>query len=67
MEVEAARLCAQNATEEEIKEIQMYMEQREEYAKAMEEVGVSAIAVHGRTRAQMYEGKSNNAYSKMVK
>lgn len=38
-----------------------------EVSKAMEEVGVSAIAVHGRTRAQMYEGKSNNAYIKMVK
>lgn len=38
-----------------------------EIAKALEEVGVSMIAVHGRTRAQMYEGKSNNEYIKMVK
>ncbi|MBP3890646.1 MAG: FadR family transcriptional regulator [Solobacterium sp.] len=36
METEATRLCAQNATDEEIKEIQMYMEQREEYAKAIQ-------------------------------
>ena len=38
-----------------------------EVAKALENVGVSMIAIHGRTRAQMYEGKSNNEYIKMVK
>lgn len=38
-----------------------------EVAKALEEAGVAMIAVHGRTRAQMYEGKSNNQYIKMVK
>lgn len=36
-------------------------------AKKLEEAGVSAIAVHGRTKSQMYEGKSNNEYIRMVK
>lgn len=30
-----------------------------EFAKAMEEAGADAIAVHGRTREQMYEGKAD--------
>lgn len=38
-----------------------------ELAKAMEEVGVKAIAVHGRTRSQMYEGKADWSYIKAVK
>lgn len=38
-----------------------------EFAKIMEEAGVDAIAVHGRTRAQMYEGKANWDYIKQVK
>lgn len=38
-----------------------------ELAKAMEEVGVQAIAVHGRTRSQMYEGKADWSYIKAVK
>ena len=33
----------------------------------MESVGVSAIAVHGRTRNQMYEGKADWSYIKQVK
>lgn len=36
-------------------------------AKAMEEVGVSAVAIHGRTRSQMYEGKADWSYIKQVK
>ncbi|MEE3487670.1 MAG: tRNA dihydrouridine synthase DusB [Bulleidia sp.] len=36
-------------------------------AKRLEGVGVSAIAVHGRTKGQMYQGKSDNAYIRMVK
>ena len=36
-------------------------------AKAMESVGVSAVAVHGRTRNQMYEGKADWSYIKQVK
>ncbi len=36
-------------------------------AKKLEAVGVQAIAVHGRTKSQMYEGKSNNEYIRMVK
>ncbi|MGM9947266.1 tRNA dihydrouridine synthase DusB [Floccifex sp.] len=38
-----------------------------EMAKAMEEVGVSCITVHGRTRNQMYEGKADWSYIKQVK
>ncbi len=38
-----------------------------ELAKALEGVGVAAITVHGRTRAQMYSGASDNTYIRMVK
>ncbi len=38
-----------------------------EFAKAMEEAGVSAVAVHGRTRAQMYAGTANWDYIRAVK
>ncbi len=38
-----------------------------EFAKAMEAAGVSAVAVHGRTRQQMYEGKANWDYIRQVK
>ncbi|MDM0445741.1 tRNA dihydrouridine synthase DusB [Clostridium perfringens] len=38
-----------------------------EFAKIMEEAGVDAIAVHGRTRAQMYEGKANWDIIRQVK
>lgn len=38
-----------------------------EMAKAMESVGVSVVAVHGRTRNQMYEGKADWSYIKQVK
>ena len=37
------------------------------FAKRMEDAGVSAIAVHGRTKSQLYEGKSDNRYIRMVK
>lgn len=36
-------------------------------AQRMESVGVSAVAVHGRTREQMYSGKANWDYIKEVK
>lgn len=36
-------------------------------AKKLEQVGVAAIAVHGRTRKQMYEGKADWSYIKQVK
>lgn len=36
-------------------------------SKRLEEVGVSAIAIHGRTKKQMYEGNVNLAYIKQVK
>lgn len=36
-------------------------------AKRLEEVGVSAIAVHGRTKKQMYEGHANWDYIRQVK
>ena len=38
-----------------------------EMAKAMEEVGVAAIALHARTRSQMYEGNADWSYIKKVK
>ena len=38
-----------------------------EMAKAMELAGVKAIAVHGRTKPQMYEGLADWNYIKMVK
>ena len=38
-----------------------------EFAKAMEAAGASAVAVHGRTRAQMYEGHARWEYIKQVK
>lgn len=38
-----------------------------ELAKRLEAVGVSAIAIHGRTRYQMYEGKADWSYIKLVK
>ncbi|MBP3890638.1 MAG: tRNA dihydrouridine synthase DusB [Solobacterium sp.] len=38
-----------------------------EIAKGLEAVGVSAIAIHGRTKNQMYEGQVNLEYIKMVK
>ena len=36
-------------------------------AQRMESVGVAAVAVHGRTREQMYSGKANWDYIKEVK
>ncbi|NCB32649.1 MAG: tRNA dihydrouridine synthase DusB [Erysipelotrichia bacterium] len=36
-------------------------------AKRLEEAGVAAITVHGRTKGQMYEGHSDNRYIRMVK
>ncbi len=38
-----------------------------EFAKMAEDSGASAIAIHGRTRAQMYEPSANWDYIKMVK
>ena len=38
-----------------------------EFAKAMEGAGVAAVAVHGRTRTQMYSGTANWDYIKAVK
>ncbi len=38
-----------------------------EIAQLCEKAGASAVAVHGRTRAQMYTGQSNPQYIKMVK
>ena len=38
-----------------------------EMAKMLEESGVSAICVHGRTRSQYYTGKARLEYIKMVK
>lgn len=37
------------------------------FAKAMENAGVSAVAVHGRTKEQFYSGKSDNDIIKRVK
>ncbi len=38
-----------------------------EFAKVMEQAGASAVAVHGRTRAQMYSGRANWDYIRAVK
>lgn len=38
-----------------------------EIAKLIEKAGASAIAVHGRTRSQMYEGRADWSYIKKVK
>ena len=38
-----------------------------EFAKRMEDAGVSAVAVHGRTRTQMYSGAANWDYIRQVK
>ncbi|KOA18762.1 putative tRNA-dihydrouridine synthase [Clostridium homopropionicum DSM 5847] len=38
-----------------------------EFAKEMEQAGVDAITIHGRTRAQMYEGKADWDIIKRVK
>lgn len=38
-----------------------------ELAKAVEKAGASAIAVHGRTKTQMYEGKADWSWIKKVK
>ena len=38
-----------------------------EFARAMEDAGVAAVAVHGRTRTQMYAGVANWDYIRAVK
>ena len=38
-----------------------------EFAKRMEDAGVSAVAVHGRTKTQMYSGAANWDYIREVK
>ena len=38
-----------------------------EFAKAMEQAGVAAVAIHGRTRTQMYSGTANWDYIRAVK
>ena len=38
-----------------------------EFARRMEDVGVAAVAVHGRTRTQMYSGAANWDYIRAVK
>lgn len=38
-----------------------------ELAKGLESVGVQALAVHGRTKKQMYEGTADWSYIRMVK
>ena len=38
-----------------------------EFAKRLEDAGVSAVAVHGRTRTQMYSGTANWDYIRAVK
>lgn len=38
-----------------------------EFAKRMEEAGASAVAIHGRTRAQMYDGQADWRYITQVK
>lgn len=37
------------------------------FAKMLEKAGADAIAIHGRTRSQMYSGHSSNTYIRMVK
>jgi len=38
-----------------------------ELARALEDAGISAIAVHGRTRSMLYQGKCNHEWIRMVK
>jgi len=38
-----------------------------EFAKRLESTGIAAMAVHGRTREQMYSGKADWSYIKVVK
>ncbi len=38
-----------------------------EFAKAMEGAGIAAVAVHGRTRTQMYAGSANRDWIRAVK
>ena len=38
-----------------------------EFARRMEDAGVSAVAVHGRTKTQMYSGSANWDYIRQVK
>ncbi len=38
-----------------------------ELAKRLEGVGIAAVAVHGRTRSQLYSGHSDNRYIRQVK
>ena len=38
-----------------------------EFAKLMEKAGVKAIAIHGRTKSQMYEGTADWSYIKKIK
>lgn len=38
-----------------------------EFAKLMEKAGVKAIAIHGRTKSQMYEGTADWSYIKLIK
>jgi tRNA-dihydrouridine synthase B len=38
-----------------------------EFARVMEQAGAAALAVHGRTRTQMYAGRANWDYIKQVK
>lgn len=38
-----------------------------EFAQAMESAGAAAVAVHGRTRAQMYSGRANWDYIRAVR
>ncbi len=37
------------------------------FAQKLEQAGIDAIAVHGRTKSQLYTGHSNNEYIKRVK
>ena len=39
----------------------------DEVARIATKAGVDAIAIHGRTRAKMYQGESDNTYIKMVR
>lgn len=39
----------------------------DEVSRLASKAGVDAIAIHGRTRAKMYQGESNNEYIKMVR